>query len=642
MRIKKINTLLVVVALCLTYSPVCANTAEKVINAKDYGIQEGIDNTPVLIKAMEACKAQNASKLIIPKGTYALYPEKAQGAYRHIPNNDDGIKRIVFLLDGFKDFEIDGQGSKFICHGQMIPFDLKNSRNIKISNLSIDWDKPFFFQAEVVAVHPGQNAFDLAVFKECNYEIHGDELIFTNKKSKGKNDWLKMAPPAQEDVRWEQNINWNIWFDPKTKAPVFNVEEAARLHTWNTKLNKPARAEELGEDLVRLYDATNRLPDVGWVLIIKGNLTKNRLSPAIHVTNCKDIIIENTTVYHSSGIALIVDRTENVTLNKFNVLLPPGSGRLVSSTADATHFVNCRGLIKFDSCIFENMLDDATNVHGIYARVIDAVGDYTLGMGRGHSQQQGFVFAEKGDKIKLLNRLSLEPYATLTVESVKNVNEYYFEATFREKVKGMVQPESVADNISWQPDVDMRNCIVRRNRSRSILISTAGDVVIENNKFLDCTYAGVVVPGFVDSWYESGPVKNVIIRNNLFEDMGLGGGNAPIIDIAANINNKVSPPFYFHKNIIFQNNTINTFGRILVRAKSLENFQFKGNKINKSKNYPVVAHKNSPAFVFDRCKDIIIENNDYNWGNTATIKAYNTIGMIIRKNKNIEQVKRAK
>jgi hypothetical protein len=385
-----------------------------VIDASNYGLQEGTDITVAISNALSDCKKKNAIKLIIPKGTYHLYPDKAKEKFIHISNNDDGLKRIIFPLEGFKNFEIDAQGSFFICHDYVLPFHVQNSSGITLRNFSVDWSMPFYFQAEVVAVHPENNAFDLKVFEECIYEIQGNQLIFTNKKV-ADGAWLKMPPPAQKDVRWTQNINWNIWFDKERKAPMFNVEFPARLHTWNTKLNKPATAEEIEPDIVRLYDACNLLPEIGWTLVIKGRKEANRMASVINIYESKEIHVENVNVHHSSGIALIAQKSENITLHKYNVLLPENSGRLVSATADATHFLACKGLIKMDSCIFENMLDDATNVHGFYAEVKELVDDYTIGMARGHSQQQGMTFAGEGDRVVLVNKDNVIPYDTLTV-----------------------------------------------------------------------------------------------------------------------------------------------------------------------------------------------------------------------------------
>jgi hypothetical protein len=619
--IQKIRIAAIIIA-AMSFPITSLHAKGRYVNAKDYGLQEGIDNTPALMRALDACKYQNASKLIIPKGIYDIYPEKAYEVYRNIANNDDGKKKIVFLLDGFRNLEIDGMGSAFICHDLMVPFDVSNSKNITIKNLSINWKTPFYLQANVITVYPESNAFDMEILKECAYEIQGDNLIYSNKKTEKTNGWYFMAPPMQKDVIWEQNINWNIWYDPTTKAPAFCDENTTRLCTWNFKLNKPAVAKELRKNVVRLTNASDELPKIGWVMVCQGVLTKNRLSPAIHISHCKDILVENVTVHHASGMAFIAERTENITLQKYKVILPKNSERLVTTTADASHFAGCKGLIVLDSCIFENMLDDGTNVHGVYAEVKSLVDDYTVGMSRGHSQQQGFDFAQAGEKIQLVNRLTLKPYASLVVVRVKNVNDFYFEVTFKEKITDILKAESVAENISCQPNVIIRNCIVRQNRARGILISTAGKVLVENNKFIKCTYAGVMTAGDANYWFESGPVKNLIIRNNLFEDQGLCVGNAPILSFEPQVGNQIDTTWYYHQNIVFENNTINTFSRILVQARSVKNFIFRNNEINKSLNYPS-ASDDGPVFDFSGCSDVLIDNNKYNWGKKATINAQN-------------------
>lgn len=616
------------------------STAQVTVNAAQFGLKQGEDNTPALLKAIEECKRKHATRLILPKGRYDLFPEKALERYREIPNNDNGKKRIVFLLEQFKKFEIDGQGSELICHDHMLPFDLHKSENITIKNLSINWSMPFYFQGKVVALHPEDNSFDLQVMSECQYEIQGNELIFSNKKTEHTKGWYSMAPPAQKDVIWEQNIYWNIWFDPKTKAPAYNAENSkTRLNAWNFQLNVPATTVELSKNLLRIKNASNQLPQVGWVLVINGIKTKNRLSPAINIANCKNIVIENVTVHHSSGIALIVHHTENISLNHYCVLLPSNSERLVTTTADASHFVSCKGLIKIENCIMENMLDDATNIHGVYCNIDSVVDDFTVGMIRGHSEQQGFEFAKEGDKIQLVDTKTLRPYEELNVVSIHNVNEYYFEVRFNKKIRQVIHSESSAYNLSWQPDVEIRNCIVRQNRSRGFLISTAGNVLIENNKFIRSTYAGVMIAGDANYWYESGPVKNVVIRNNLFDNLGVGPGFAPVLLVAPEI--EADSQWFYHNNIVFEGNTIITFARRLVELTSVQNFQFKNNTILKSEDYPVVTNITAPAFVLKGCKQIRIENNKYKWGGVASIQLDTLSSDVIsNENENIESIQR--
>ena len=606
---------------------------EKIINAGDYGLKEGEDAVPALRKALEACVAQKATKLIIPKGKYNCLPGKANEKYLHISNNDNGMKRILFLLDRMRNFEIDGQGSQFIMNGQMIPIHMEYCENIKLTNFSIDWKKPFYLQGKVVAENSSTNSFDLKVYEECDYEIVAHELIFTGKAKKATRTWNDWAPKIEDDQTWEQNIDWNIWYDPQTKAPAFN-HGASLLRSYNEAKGVRYHAEEIAPGLVRIFDATNVLPKMDWVLILHGRKDKDRLSPAIHLFHNKNVRLENVNVHQAGGMGLIGERCENVTLVNFNVVLPPNSGRMVTTTADATHFVNCRGLLSYNKCLFENMLDDAGNFHGIYTKVDGLVDEYTIGVRRMHGQQLGFQFAEVGDSIRLSESKPMQPYATLKVVEVKNLNEEYMILRFNKKLSDVLRPGSVADNVSWQANVDFRNSIVRRNRARSLLISTQGNVLIENNDFSNCTNFSLLFEGDATYWYESGPVKNVVIRNNHFKDFGLEDGNNQVLRFSPRVTFDSVPSHYYHKNVIFENNICEVSSRVLVYANSVENLVIKGNTILPSKDYPLSASQ-APVFEFTNSKDVRLEDNKYLWSREATVVADRYSNVVLKGNTGI-------
>ena len=626
MKVSKILGSILVVLLF-----VCCTPQQITINAKDYGLNQEGDAVPALRRALEACVAQNATKLIIPKGTYNCYPDKATEKYLRISNNDNGMKRILFPLAGMKNFEIDGQGSEFVMHSQMVPIDVEYSENIKLTNFAIDWNKPFYFQGEVVAIDKTSNSFDLKVHEECDYEIVAHELLFVEKAKKAIRTWKRWSIPLEDDYGWEQNIDWNIWYDSKTKAPAY-AHESSILKSYNEEKGVRYHAEELQPGLIRIYDATNVLPKLGWVLVVKGRKERNRISPAIHLFHNKNTSLENVTVYHAGGIGLIGERCENVTLNNFNVILPPNSNRMVTTTADATHFVNCKGLLSYDNCTFENMLDDAGNFHGIYTKVIDLIDDYTIGVRRMHGQQTGFQFAEPGDSIRLSDSRPMKSYATLKVTETTDYNEDYMTLRFDQKVSDVFQPNSVADNISWQANVDFRNSTVRQNRARTLLISTQGDVLIENNDFSTCTGFSLLFEGDATYWHESGPVKNVVIRNNNFKDFGLVNGNCQILRFTPRVAYDGKPTNYYHKNIYFENNTCEVSSRVLVFANSVENLVIKGNTIIPSKDYPLSTSE-APVFEFINSKDISIKDNTYLWGRPADIKTDSYTHVILKNNK---------
>ena len=72
--------------------------------------------------------------------------------------------------------------------------------------------------------------------------------------------------------------------------------------------------------------------------------------------------VSDVTVFTGPGMGLVGSISTNISLKHFNILLRPGSGRMMSTTADATHFSGCKGTIALEDCIFEGMGDEGINV----------------------------------------------------------------------------------------------------------------------------------------------------------------------------------------------------------------------------------------------------------------------------------------
>lgn len=117
-------------------------------------------------------------------------------------------------------------------------------------------------------------------------------------------------------------------------------------------------------------------------MVCKGDQWENRLVPAFRVIHTYGFLAENINVHHAGGMGIIAENSDDLTLDNFNIT--PSKGRMVSTTADATHFVGCRGKVTIKNCTFQNQLDDASNVHGSYQRVVDVLDDYRIGARMGH------------------------------------------------------------------------------------------------------------------------------------------------------------------------------------------------------------------------------------------------------------------
>ncbi len=599
-----------------------ATMADSTLDAADYGLRDlppGADATPVFRKAVEACRKLNASGLKIPAGDWHVYPDHAFEQTIAVANNDPGIKRVVFALDDLKRFTLEGAGANLICHGDMIPISADNSHQLTLRAFTIDWDRPFNFQSRVIAAHPELNAFDVAVDENVVYEIRGQRLIFMGKPPRTPDSWKEWAPQTTEFMTWQRNLQWNMWFDEKTRSPIPGE------NLW--ALKPDPRVEEIKPRVIRIYDALSQLPAPGMILTVNGMMEPNRTSPAIRISHCTDVLVEDVKIHHAGGMGLIVQRTEDITVRRLSVTLPPGKNRYVTTTADATHFNGCRGNILIEDCTFENMLDDSANIHGCFVRIEKQIGPKTLLCRRIHGQQRGLIVAERGDRIRFVTSADLQPYADAKVTGTRELNWDLFEMTFDELPKGGVKSGSGIYNLTWQPNLVMRGCTVRNNRARTMLIATAGDVLVEKNHFIHSSMAGIQLEGDNGFWWESGPTRNVVIRSNLFTD-----NYGAVLRVVPTIDAKRFPDALYHGGIVFENNIIKSFHRVVIEGLAIDGLIIRSNTISLTDTF-ANTDVTTPSFNFESGRNIVMENNTFTGQPPLIVKAGTpTVRPVMRNN----------
>lgn len=587
----KIKTSLVILSaflLILSCARNKPNCVEVVFDHQTFAWEPGKDMIPALQLALDSCKKIKASRLVFPAGDYFFSHEKAFEIYMAVSNNDNGLKRVAFLLDGFSDFEIDAQDSRFIFHGMIVPFEIKNCKNISLKGFSINWDRPFYGQAQVVAVNPSAKTFDVAINGEFEYEIHGGQLWYNTN-------------------RGFHDIQKNLWFDPKTKATVYNVNKY-KIDPWSRWVADNYSANELSKGLVRITTRFSEIPEVGWIWVALGG-EGSRLIPAIHLFRTDKLLAENVTLHHSGGMGLIAENSSDIHLENYKVHLPQNSSRMVSTAVDATHFVNCCGLISFNNCLFENMFDDATNVHGTYLKITDIISKNKVGSSLMHNQQFGFRFAWPGDTVRFTDNTTLMPAGMAVVTKVEVKNQEYTELEFDRDLSKFSKLGFGLENLSWTASVKMTNCIVKQNRARSILISTPKKVLIENNEFASMM-SGVVVAGDVNFWFESGPVNDLTLRNNRFINCCTDGRESTVINIGPELPDITKASGYYHKNITIEGNSIKAFDNGIIYAHSVENLTIRDNIIEQTFDFaPLFPEK--PTIELKQCRNVLIENNEY-------------------------------
>lgn len=591
---------------------IAALANEKILYASEFIKSTDEDVALGLYRLFQKAKKGGYTKIIFEKGRYQVYTDHAFEKYCFISNHDSGLRKIAFSILGFSDLEIDGGGAEFIMHGLVIPIAIENSKNITIRNLSFNFDRATHSELTVAAVDNKNHTIDFEISNQYPYEIRNGELIF-----------LKYG--------YEHNLENAVYWDPEKKAVAYQSRQLTPLnkslkksiinnndnekHIYPIDTNAPAYkfrgtensliAQQLKPGLVRISGVKETLPKPGWILVAKGLNGNNRLAPGIRLLDSEDILINNVTVHHASGMGLIAEGCKNVTLDAFNVVPKASDGRMLSTNADATHFVGCRGKILMENCKFENQLDDATNIHGTYVEVTD-ISKKTVGARVGHFQQVGYHFGREGDSVVAVNpKISAMPVARLTIKNIEMINSRYYQITFNEDVPKEVLKGFYLENVQAYPEVEIRNCEIINNRARGLLISTPRKVIIEGN-VISSMMAAIQCPNEFTFWYESGYVRDLTIRNNKFLDNTYGNPKpSPVINILA-VSAKGD---YIHDKIVIDNNTFFNYSSYIIFAEYVRNLKFTNNTITYSGNYPIDAE--SPIINMVGVGTADISNNKY-------------------------------
>jgi parallel beta-helix repeat protein len=285
---------------------------------------------------------------------------------------------------------------------------------------------------------------------------------------------------------------------------------------------------------------------------------------------------------------------------------------MITTTADATHFCNIKGKVIIKNCIFENMLDDATNIHGTYVRVNKILDDYTLAVETYHPHQNGYLFAEAGDLVKIVDQNTLDAKTgTILVKKIEQINEKITILTFSESVKGKVNLFDGIQNISWEASALLENNIVRNNRARSFLISTSKEVIVRNNSF-SSQMSSLRITGDLNLWNESGPCENLLIENNTFGECLYANDNGNyVIMIDPEYSNKKNITTKFSKNITIRNNSFKSFKTNILYSLSVDGLVFENNNIIQTfEKYPAFVSKHATLMI-ENSNNVLIKNNTF-------------------------------
>lgn len=262
----------------------------------------------------------------------------------------------------------------------------------------------------------------------------------------------------------------------------------------------------------------------------------------------------------------------------------------------------CSGKIRIINSYFEGAHDDPVNIHGTHLKAVGSEAPDRLTVRFMHGQSYGFTPFYKGDEVEIVDRHTLNCLQQAKVKNSRRIDDYTFELTFDRRLSSLPDGYSVEDlsveNVTHTPEVEISGNYFARIPTRGILITTRGKSVFENNTFFRMPMPAILVSDDARGWYESGPVKDLTIRRNLFVECG-----SPVIAVWPEIDRFGKP---VHSNIAIENNRFIIREGIAVDLRASENIVVRDNVFDLAGGFTATAESLIKA---ENCENVTVDSN---------------------------------
>ena len=487
---------------------------------------------------------------------------------------------IALFMDGLENVTIDLNGATLVLHGRIAPVVATHCRNIVLKNFNIDYDRPYYSQGELLAI-----------------DANGIKL-----KWDGKNFPYKVVDgvPYAVSETWEQPLNTRhmLWqpFDPVTRAPAENAGCILSVFGKNEDDKNPPLPithMELVSVEDDVFDIKGEFPATWQKGMIIAMTHERRDKDSIFVEYCENVTVERVRLIHGASMGFTAIFCQDILLRHFDMYLDERTRGLVSINADGVHAFHCSGKFIIEDCIFENMLDDAVNIHGNYNIVDSCSGNIIKASAPGHDAGT-IKWYQAGDILAIHKGRTQEVRNAVTVKDVVYNSDDTMEITAEDVFSA--EPGDIIENLAM-PELTIRRCISGNNRPRGFLLSSGGKTLVEDCYFHNCS-TGIHFTGDTTYWYESGPVKDVTIRHCHFRDCGYCGDSYAIA-ADPQVEFSEAEPVY-HKNILIEDNIFASFSNAAIRMNYCGNVTFRNNTIIHTNTY---TDRNDEPVILNNCID---------------------------------------
>ncbi|WP_089103836.1 right-handed parallel beta-helix repeat-containing protein [Streptomyces hyaluromycini] len=588
-------------------------SAPVVVDVDAYGADPTgrTDSAPAVTAALRHAKSLHRPvRIVFSKGTYQLYPERAETRELYVSNTVGADqryrdKKIGLLIEDMHDVTVDGGGAELVYHGLQTAFASIRSTNVTFTDFSFDYAAPEVVDATVAGagVTDGHAYRVLSIPAGSPYQANGAHIT-----------WLGETSPATGQPYWSgvDGLQYTQIHDPGAQR------------TWrgdNPLFNDVASVTDLGHRRIRIdYTTSARPADAGLVYQMR-NI--ERTEPGAFIWQSKNVTLRSMNAYYLQSFGVVGQFSENITIDKVNFAPAPASGRSTASFADFVQMSGVKGKVSITRSVFDGPQDDPINIHGTYLEVVGKPGPSTVTLAYEHPQTAGFPQFAPGDEVEFTDKRTMTPladaHAVVTAVDGPSGMDHDKSLTTMTVTFDRPVPEgteingTVVENITATPSVVISHNVFRNVPTRGVLVTTRKPVLITDNRFDGMSMASIYVSADAYQWYESGPVTDLTIRGNTFTRP-----TGPVIFVEPT-NQVVDPAHPVHHDIKVEDNRFDIGDVTVVNAKSVGGFAFTGNTVRRLDKADAPPYT-SPLFVFHGSTGIRIAHNHYDTGlNTSVV-----------------------
>lgn len=397
------------------------------------------------------------------------------------------VKHIGILIDSISNLSIIGRGASIITHGEMTPWAILNSRNISISDLSIDAADPSVPEMTVLA--RSDSSFIARIHPRSAYSIDSLQRLHFHGL-----DWSFTGGIAQ------------------IHDPI-----AGTTLRCGSPLADARAARQIAPGFVEFIYAATPPSDArpGCVYQLR-HAIRNEVAGLIH--RSASVSLSDINFRFMGNFGVVAQLSSDISYSRLSCAPAPGSHRSAAGFADFLQLSGCRGLITIDSCRFAGSHDDPINIHGTHLLIDSIISPSEISVRYMHHQTYGFPQFFPSDTVNFVSVDSLTWLAQLPLADARMTSPRSMRLSFdRPLPERLLQVgKIVIENYSYTPSVAIRNCSFTLTPTRGVLVTTPRPVIIEGCTFTRCPMSAILISDDASSWYESGAVRSVTIARNSF------------------------------------------------------------------------------------------------------------------------------